>query len=89
MVITEIFYTSRFVKDFRKLPTDKQRVAIKREKLFKQNPFSSALRTHKLSGKLQGYWSFSITHSDRVLFRFEGKNSAIFYKIGSHAIYSR
>lgn len=89
MVVTKIFYTSRFVKDFKKLPKDKQRLAVKREKLFKENPFSPTLRTHKLSGQLQGYWSFSITYSDRVLFRFESKNEAIFYKIGSHAIYSR
>ena len=89
MAIARIYYTSRFIKDLRKLPKNKQKKAIEREKIFKKDPFSPSMRTHKLSGRLSGYWAFSITYQDRVLFRFINETEVIFYKIGSHAIYSR
>ncbi len=82
-----INYTSRFIKDLKKLSKEKQKLAIVREKYFRKNPFDSRLKTHKLSGKLQGYWAFSLTFSDRVLLRFIKKEEVIFYKIGSHDIY--
>lgn len=87
MKITKIHYTSRFIKDLKRLLPSKQKLAVKREKLFKENPFSPQLKTHKLSGKLENFWAFSITYQDRVLFRFINKKEVIFYKIGSHAIY--
>jgi len=71
------------------LPKDKQKIAIKRETIFRKDPFSQTLKTHKLSGKLKNYWAFSITYQDRILFRFINGDEAIFYKIGSHAIYDR
>jgi mRNA-degrading endonuclease YafQ of YafQ-DinJ toxin-antitoxin module len=42
------------------------------------------LRTHKLSGDLQEYWSFSIEYDVRVVFQFATKNSAVFQDIGTH-----
>lgn len=87
MAISKIHHTSLFIRDFKKLSSSKQQVAIKREKEFRKNPFSPHLRTHKLSGKLTKFWAFSITYQERVLFRLIKKNEVIFYKIGSHAIY--
>lgn len=80
-------YTSRFIREFKRLSKEKQKLAITREKYFRKDPFDSRLKTHKLTGKLQNYWAFSLTYSDRVLFRFIAKDEAIFYKIGSHDIY--
>lgn len=82
-----IHYTSRFIKDLEKLSKEKQKLAVKREVSFRKDPFNPKLKTHKLSGALKGYWAFSLTYSDRVLFRFIKKDEVIFYKIGSHVIY--
>lgn len=82
-----VHFTSQFIKELKKLSKDKQKLAIQRELYFKKNPFDPRLKTHKLSGKLQGYWAFSLTYSDRVLFRFIEQDEVIFYKIGSHDIY--
>lgn len=82
-----VHYTSRFIKALKKLNKEKQKLAIQRESYFKNNPFDPRLKTHKLSGKLQGYWAFSLTYSDRVLFRFIHQDEVIFYKIGGHDIY--
>ena len=61
--------------------------AIKAEKLFKKDPFSKELKTHKLEGNLQGLWAFSINYKGRVIFEFMGKGKVLFHKIGSHDIY--
>lgn len=82
-----IRYSTHFVKQSKKLGKDKQILAQKQEKIFRNNPFDPRLKTHKLSGELKNYWAFSLTYPDRVLFRFISKNEVIFYKIGSHDIY--
>jgi len=87
MKISKIHYTSRFIKDFKKLSKEKQKLAIKRERFFRENCFDSRLKTHKLTGFLKDYWAFSVTHSDRILLRFINNKEVIFYKIGSHEIY--
>lgn len=87
MKINKIHYTSRFIKDFKNLSKEKQRLATKKEEIFRKNCFDPRLKTHKLTGQLKNYWAFSITHSDRVLFRFINEKEIIFYKMGSHEIY--
>ncbi len=87
MEIFKIHYSSRFIRDFKKLSVSKQHLAVKQEEEFRKDPFLPNLRTHKLTGKLKGFWAFSITYQGRVIFRFLAKNEVIFYKIGSHAIY--
>ena len=83
MSITQIAYSSNFVKQFKKLSPLLQKQAIKTEKLFKKDPFSPRLKTHKLSGRLKDVWAFSINYKDRIIFEFLGKGRVIFYKIGS------
>jgi mRNA interferase YafQ len=47
-----------------------QRQFWKRMEVFLTDPFSSQLRIHKLSGKLQGLWAYSIDDDHRVVFEF-------------------
>ena len=82
-----IRYSSHFVKQFKKLIKEKQKLAEKQEKIFRKNPFDPRLKTHKLSGELQNYWAFSINYSDRIIFRFISEDEVLFHKIGSHDIY--
>ena len=80
-----IHYTSNFVKKWKKL-RNKERM-LKRIQTFRENPYSSKLKTHKLKGNLAKYWSFSINYKERILFGFEKKNEVVFYDFGSHDIY--
>lgn len=64
---------------------------VEREKRFKEkltifqnNPFEISLRTHKLSGKLQELWSFSVEYDLRIVFYFVEKDKAVFVDIGTH-----
>ena len=86
-MIPQIEYSRNFVKQFKKLSPQIQKQAVKAEKLFKKDPFSPKLKTHKLSGRLEGLWAFSINYKDRIIFEFLGKEKVLFHKIGSHDIY--
>ena len=52
---------------------------------FTKKPFDSHLKTHKLTGKLNGLWAFSVAPDCRIIFKFlnDGK-SALLIDIGSH-----
>jgi mRNA-degrading endonuclease YafQ of YafQ-DinJ toxin-antitoxin module len=52
--------------------------------LFTTDPFDQSLKTHKLSGKLNELWSFSVGYDERVLFYFTEDGNAVFVDIGSH-----
>ncbi len=84
----EIAFSSSFKKKLKKkIKGDK---ALENKfwqyvKIFIKNPFNRKLRTHKLSGKLIGLWSFSIEFDLRIIFFFEeNQTKAIFIDIGKH-----
>lgn len=85
--VKTIYYSSHFLKKFKKLPEFLKSAASERELLFRKNCFDSKLDTHKLKGKLRDYWSFSITHKNRIMFRFLENNSVLFIDVGDHSIY--
>lgn len=87
MKISQICYSSHFLRQLKKLSVNEKANLGKIEKVFRSNCFDPSLKTHKLSGKLEGYWSFSISYKNRVLFKFEADNSVLLIDIGSHSIY--
>ncbi|MDI6891263.1 MAG: type II toxin-antitoxin system mRNA interferase toxin, RelE/StbE family [Thermodesulfovibrionales bacterium] len=52
--------------------------------LFSNEPFNPRLRTHKLTGRLEGLWAFSVAFDCRVIFKFLDKNEALLIDIGRH-----
>ncbi len=66
----QILYSSRFRKDLRKLSKELQIRAIERESWFRKDPHDLRLKTHALKGKLAGLYSFSVSNSYRILFKF-------------------
>ncbi len=52
--------------------------------LFSQNFFNPRLRTHKLTGKLEGLWAFSIDNDCRIVFKFLEKDEILLIDLGSH-----
>ena len=53
-------------------------------KSFSMNPFNPRLRTHKLTGKLEGLWAFGISYDCRVIFKYLNENEILLIDIGSH-----
>jgi len=87
MKIKKVIYTSDFLKSIKKISPKTASLINKRERIFLSNCFDKRLKTHKLKGKLESYWSFSITYSHRILFRFIGENKVLFLIYGTHRIY--
>ena len=87
MIITAILYSSKFVGELKKLPAELVTIAIKKEKIFRQNPLHPSLRIHPLKGKLNGLWSISITGGYRIIFERQQNGDILFVSIGKHDIY--
>jgi addiction module RelE/StbE family toxin len=49
-----------------------------------KDPFQPRLRTHKLTGRLEGIWTFSISFDCRVIFKFLSKTEILLIDIGRH-----
>ena len=82
-----ILYAPEFKRDYRKLDPHLKTQLKQKGRLFEQNPFHPLLHTHKLTGKLQGHWSFSVDHRVRVLFQFLSQQEILLLRVGDHSIY--
>lgn len=87
MKIRHVYYSIHFKKQLGKFEKKKRQRIKKKVELFLQNPLLSALKTHKLKGKLKDYWSFSVSYNIRILFEFIDEQSVGFIDIGTHEIY--
>lgn len=86
MTIKNVYYSSHFRKSLKKHRASRRTITAKIE-LFLQEPFHPSLKTHKLSGKLEGFWSFSISYHLRLLFEFIDEESVGLVDVGTHGIY--
>ena len=85
--MTEIAFSSSFKRAFKKRiegRKPREEKFWKRVEMFKNDPHDTRRRTHKLSGDLQEFWSFSIEYDVRVVFQFATQNRAVFTDIGTH-----
>lgn len=84
----EVAFSSSFKKSFKKRiqATEFEADYWSCLEKFIENPFSEDLKTHKLSGKLKGSWSFSVAFDLRVVFYFtkDKPKSAVFVDISKH-----
>jgi addiction module RelE/StbE family toxin len=81
-----IYYSKDFKRQWDKMPQEIKRVAIEKEKIFKESYFHPSLRIHPLRGRLRGLWSMSINEGYRIIFQAEEKE-VVFISIGKHDIY--
>ena len=87
MIVQEIYYSKKFIKELKKLPKIIFELAIKKEEIFKNNPLHSSLRLHELHGKFKGIWSISLTSNYRIIFERMPNGDILFISIGKHNIY--
>jgi mRNA-degrading endonuclease YafQ of YafQ-DinJ toxin-antitoxin module len=84
----EIIYSSKFAREYKKLPNNIKDIAEEQEIIFRNDPFDPKLKTHKLNGKLSGFLSFSVGYKYRIVFEFaKDKNIVHFHGVGDHDIY--
>lgn len=86
MKIKTIYYSSQFKKSIKRYKFLRYQIE-KKISLFIEDPFKPILKTHKLSGKLNTYWSFSVNYHVRILFEFIDNETVGLIDIGTHEIY--
>ncbi len=52
--------------------------------MFRQNAFHPSLKTHKLGGKLQHDWAYSVNDIYRIQFYFVNANTVVYLNVGTH-----
>lgn len=83
----QIVYNPRFAKKLDRFSSEEQKKILGKLHIFWENPYNNSLKAHKLSGKLNNLWSFSVSYHLRILFRFVQKNIVEFIDLGGHEIY--
>lgn len=83
----KVFYLPKFVRQYKKLPEQIKDIAEKKFEIFLEDPFDRRLKTHKLSGVLEGFLAFSINHEYRIIFDMDKSGNARFYQVGTHDVY--
>lgn len=82
-----VLYKPTFVRQYKKLPEALQQEVKEKIAIFQKNPNHSFLKTHKLKGKLKGFFSFYVNYAYRIIFLYETKNTAVLLAIGDHQVY--
>jgi len=85
-----IYYHPRYQRSYKRLDPQLRKTADKRIALFRSDRFDPRLDTHRLHGKLKGFWSFSVdSRRHRILFEFltSSQGAVVFLDIGDHSIY--
>ncbi|TRZ78337.1 type II toxin-antitoxin system mRNA interferase toxin, RelE/StbE family [bacterium] len=84
----KIIYSSKFAREYKKLPQNIKDIAEQQEMIFRKDSFDPKLKTHKLKGRLKGFLSFSIGYKYRIIFEFSiNVKTAYFHSVGNHDIY--
>jgi mRNA-degrading endonuclease YafQ of YafQ-DinJ toxin-antitoxin module len=79
-------FEKQWLKYLKKLTVKEKEQLRERLSIFKEDIFDKRLKTHHLKGNLKEYYAFSISYSDRIVFRLLDGDDVLFIAIGSHDI---
>ena len=85
----EIYFSSKFLREFKKLPKNIQNEAHKKIAVFEKGVESNELKIHKLHSSKRTLWSFSVTYNYRVIFEKRSAKAVNFVTIGDHDVYKK
>lgn len=80
-----IGYSKKFRKQYKKLPKHIQEKFSDNLTIFIKDRHNERLRTHKLHGKLKGFYSINIASDIRAVFEEITLDTFEFIAIGSHS----
>ena len=83
----QLIYAPAFVRAMKKLPVDLQEEALEKIESFRNEKNHVQLKVHKLRGRLEDRYSFSVNYKVRIIFQFSASKKAILLSIGDHDIY--
>jgi len=71
----------------KKLTPQLREATFKRIELFRDRGNHQRLKVHKLHGRYQGFFGFSIDRKYRVMFEWISDEEARLHTVGDHSIY--
>ncbi len=84
----DVAFTPQFRRQFKKIPSKLQEETLEKIGAFSDIRQHASLHVHKLAGRMDGRWSFSVNYRYCIVFTWERQNkSAILLAIGDHSIY--
>jgi mRNA interferase YafQ len=88
ILTTDSSFKRSFKRLTRKNPQLQDRI-LEILELLSNDPFTPSLKSHKLTGKLEGLWSCSVAYDCRIIFAFRtdattGEVLIVLVDIGSH-----
>jgi mRNA-degrading endonuclease YafQ of YafQ-DinJ toxin-antitoxin module len=83
----KVAYTPKFLRLFKKLPQGLQDEVIEKIELFKNVDNHQRLEVHKLKGRLNKFYGFSVNYRDRIVFEYMSDDEVALLAVGDHEIY--
>ncbi len=83
----EIFYAPPFFRQLKKLEKELQEEVFEKIELFEVDHKNPVLKVHKLKGRLNGRYSFSVNYKTRIVFQCLSKEEVVFLAVGDHDVY--
>lgn len=80
----DIELSSNFLRKAKKLEKKEKKLLSDKVEIFKKDPNHPSLKTHPLTGRLKGMFSFSLTYSMRVVFIYIERDKALLIDVGTH-----
>ena len=82
-----LVYAPVFVRQLNKLDENLKEEVVEKNEMFKDVSNHQYLKVHKLHGKLNNRYSFSVNYNYRIIFEYATKNNVNILSIGDHNIY--
>ncbi|MFH1253733.1 MAG: type II toxin-antitoxin system mRNA interferase toxin, RelE/StbE family [Candidatus Uhrbacteria bacterium] len=83
----KVVLTKRFDRELKKIPLRLRPETEQKVELFLTDPHHPSLKTHKLSGQMKNFWSFSVNFKTRIIFKYLEDGTIAFLSIGDHSTY--
>ena len=85
----KVKYSATFIRMYKKLADELKEEVKEKVSLFTDESNHTKLKVHKLKGRLEGRYSFSVNYKIRIVFIYTSKKpkEATLLAIGDHDIY--
>lgn len=80
----KVEFAPSFIKMYKGLDKHLREEIREKIELFRDEDNHLKLKVHKLKGRLDGRYAFSVNYKVRIVFRHDHKNKASFLYVGSH-----
>ena len=85
--MVQVYFSENFIRLYGKLEPDLKEEIKEKIELFKNPKNHRALKTHKLHGKFNNSYAFSVNYRIRIVFFYTPKKEIILLDVGDHDMY--